>query len=603
MVTWEERYHLGLMEFDLLTQFHRDQRANLLVKTVIESETGDENHFEALLCRSGLPNAKDITEGNIQICPHQCLNIPVHVYCQAEQRALLYSCASETIVISMAFVSCIEPLIFHLDENSTIYPNRSAKKHSIMSIEFCAGGYGGWAMATRFLKRVHQIPILRTIAIDYDQKAIQNWLLTYGGHYIETQSTIPWQLVELFDGNLGIAADIHDHHWKQMAATSHPSVATISAPCVSWSGANSQKGLFSEGGLVLMATIMQCKFLRPRIILLEQVKNFEAHSHYQKAMQLLTAAGYRIIFKKIIDAGDGCPMSRPRWLAIACDALSKHDFDLATFCPQWLGDLNLHPASFGCMLPLSSEEKDLMILSQSIMTKYFQQNLAPSCMKNNLAAKRSTRATQKMPTLMASYGKQHTFSDQELQKHGLYGHFLIETDVNRPQLTQLRLWHPHELAIMFSPVFSLVLMKDHETAWRHLGNAITTNHACFLVVASLPLLLIDPPKLTTQDALLSLLEHRLQKDKIVVQQNPKCWILTVAEEQDMHKTRVEAFLAVISQEVGAIPHATFFHEQKGVLTFANVRAIWNCSNTMPEKSSNIAHTEPLDEAANQHRTR
>ncbi len=72
------------------------------------------------------------------------------------------------------------------------------------------------------------------------------------------------------------------------------------------------------------------------------------------------------------------------------------------------------------MLDLTPEEKSLMILSQTIMTNYFRQELAPPCMKNNLAAKRSTRPWQKMPTLMAAYGKQHAFSDSELQKHGLY---------------------------------------------------------------------------------------------------------------------------------------------------------------------------------------
>lgn len=106
-----------------------------------------------------------------------------------------------------------------------------------------------------------------------------------------------------------------------------------------------------------------------------------------------------------------------------------------------------------------------------------------------------------MPTLMAAYGKQHTFSDQELRKHGLYGHFLVEADESNPQNTQLRLWHPKELAIMFTPVFDVILMRDCETAWKHLGNAITTNHACFLFVAALPLILCEPPQLSTRDAL------------------------------------------------------------------------------------------------------
>ena len=331
MVTWEERFNLGLADFDLQTVLRKEQRVNVLVKSITESETGDENHFNAILCKSGLPNSYEIFNGNCSIQPHQTLHTPVQICCQPDQRLLLYSCASEPVVIALAFVACEQPVILHLDETSAIYSNRSARQQCITAIEFCAGGFGGWTMASSFLKKIHRVPFIRTMALDYDEKAIQNWLLTFGGHYIETQSTIPWQMVELFDGNIGIAADVHDSNWKQAAATMQPNLATISAPCVSWSGANSQKGLFSEGGIVLMSSIMQCKFLRPRIILLEQVRNFESHPHYAKAMQLLTAAGYRIIYKRVIDAGDGCPMTRPRWLAIACDAMSKHDFDLDTF--------------------------------------------------------------------------------------------------------------------------------------------------------------------------------------------------------------------------------------------------------------------------------
>ena len=575
MLTWEERFHLGLTDFDLHDKFQLEQRSNVLIQTVTESQMDDQHNFDAVLCKSGLPNASTILQGHFEIHPHQNLSVPVKIHCLPEQKSLLYSCASDFVVLAYAYVACVEPLTLYLDESSVVYANQSVKKHSIMAIEFCAGGFGGWAMAAKFLNRAHQLPFIRTMAIDHDQKAIQNWLLMFGGHYIETQANLPWQLVELFDGNLGIAADIRDRHWKQLGSSFAPNLATISAPCVSWSGANSQKGLYSEGGAVLMNSIMECKFLRPRCILLEQVRNFESHPHFPKAMSLLTAAGYRVIFQKVIDAGDGCCMSRPRWLAIACDALSKHDFDLNTFSPQWLGDLYFHPASFGCMLPLTEEEKTAMVLSKNIMSKYFQPNLAPPCMKNNLNAKRSTRPWQKMPTLMASYGKQHTFSDQELRNHGLYGHFLAEPDEHNAQHAQLRLWHPKELAIMFSPVFDVVIMKDHETAWKHLGNAITTNHACFLLVAAMPLLLIDPPNLTTRDALLSLLEHRIHKDNIVVHSHPKCWILTLSQERQHHQERVEAFLRVVHQEVGSIPHATFLHEAQGIISFADIRQLWD----------------------------
>ena len=218
---------MGLTEFNLQTFLQRDQRVNILVQSVTESQSGDENLFEAILCKSGLPNSFEIFNGSFSMQPNQCLHIPVQIRCQPEQRSLLYNCAADPAIVAFAFVTSVNPITIHLDETSAIYSHRSAKQHCIFAIESCAGGYGGWAMASSFLKKVHKVPFIRTMAIDYDQKAIQNWLLTFGGHYVETQSTIPWQLVELTDGNLGIAADIQDHNWKQAAAVFAPNLATI----------------------------------------------------------------------------------------------------------------------------------------------------------------------------------------------------------------------------------------------------------------------------------------------------------------------------------------------------------------------------------------
>lgn len=43
---------------------------------------------------------------------------------------------------------------------------------------------------------------------------------------------------------------------------------------------------------MLMVAIGVCKFIRPRVILLEQVKNFMQHKHYAKVMEILGGAGY-----------------------------------------------------------------------------------------------------------------------------------------------------------------------------------------------------------------------------------------------------------------------------------------------------------------------
>ena len=47
------------------------------------------------------------------------------------------------------------------------------------------------------------------------------------------------------------------------------------------------------------------------------------------------------------------------------------------------------------MLKLDEEEKSLMYLPQQTMAKYFQPNLAPSCMKNKFGGKAINKAMAK----------------------------------------------------------------------------------------------------------------------------------------------------------------------------------------------------------------
>ena len=578
MLTWEERYQLVVADFDINVQFQLNTRVNILVQQVHEQIESTKHQFSAIIGEPGLPNASDFAHF-VSVKPHQPTGTIATIVCQQSQIPLLQMDQKDFQILAGIYVEAVSPLTFYLDEQSVIYSPTSYKRHSVTSIDFFAGGFGGWKMASQFLKMFHEAPITRTFALDFDHRAIQNWVMNFGGNYIETTANIPWELIELYHGNIAVVADIHSNHWKQASAVFNPNLATISAPCVSWSGANSQKGLYSEGGLLMVASLMQCKFLRPRVILLEQVRNFEAHRHFAIVTKLITAIGYRIVFQKVLDASDTSPMHRQRWIAIACDTLSKHDFDLKDFPPKWLGDMYQTPLSFGCMMPIPEDEKQQMRLTDEIMRKYFDNKYAPACMRNNLPSKRANKVTQKMPTLMASYGKQHAFSDKELQTHGLYGHFLVEQITG--EHSKLRLWHPLELAIMFLPVKTVSINKQHVLAWKHLGNAIATNHACYAFVASLALLLHSPPEIGTREALLSLLDQRLNKKNATIVDLEKCWIITQPEMIEEESQRIQHFLNTITSEVGAIPSATFLNEQS-IVTFAQVRQIWNLTQSIPD---------------------
>ena len=180
----------------------------------------------------------------------------MNVRCQEGQFPLLDDSQSK-MILANAFVVSEHPTVVQLDCQSVIYKPHSTKKYSIHSLELLSGGFGGWSMANKILAKRFLAPMARTISIDHDNYAMQNWIRNYGGHYIETSQDLPWETIETFPGNKGIVTDVQSYHWRQLAAAYEPNLATISSPCISWSGAGKQGGLYAEGGILLMVKIIE----------------------------------------------------------------------------------------------------------------------------------------------------------------------------------------------------------------------------------------------------------------------------------------------------------------------------------------------------------
>ena len=89
-------------------------------------------------------------------------------------------------------------------------------------------------------------------------------------------------------------------------------------------------------------------------------------------MKLIQAIGYRVVYQKVLDAGDTSPMHRQRWIAIACDTLSLQPFDFERISTKMVrGTCYQTPLSFGCMISLTEDQKANMRLPENIMKKYF----------------------------------------------------------------------------------------------------------------------------------------------------------------------------------------------------------------------------------------
>ncbi len=317
MISSQDKFHCAIEDFDLVYPCDKIGHRNLLIHKPHPIEWADLPEVSAFLVKPGLPNASALFSFDLKHEKHQKTSEPVLIRCLANQLPL-FEDDLNVLAIQSAYVEHVKPLILVADEETVMYRQGSSKVSEVSTLDFCSGGFGGWTMAAGMLKEWYDMKLKRVIGIDIDHGAMQNCCASHQAHYIETQM-LPWEAFQILEGNVGIVADTFSHHWRQGIMKLNPECWCISAPCISWSGAGNESGFNSNDGLVLMEALGTARLARPRIVLLEQVRNFENHKHYPTFIRLITWAGFRLISQKVHEAADHCPMFRPRWIGLAVD--------------------------------------------------------------------------------------------------------------------------------------------------------------------------------------------------------------------------------------------------------------------------------------------
>lgn len=558
---------MAINDFKVSNLVNIGMRQNILIHTPVVQQC-EFPRVDAKLVHSGLPDFADIDSFRFVINPNQQTEQPVVLWCLANQKTLIEQ-STGLVALGSVFVLNDNPIQMQADESTVVYCHNSRRTKKASFLDVCAGGFGGWTTAAEMLKHHNKLPIEKLIGVDIDQAAMQQWCLNHKAAYFETSSCIPWPTTKQIDCNLGIVADIQESGWRQSVFVHDPNIWAISAPCISWSGAGEESGFYSQGGLTLLTSLGLARLARPRALLIEQVRNFENHQHYPLFHKLIVWAGYKLVFSKVIEASDILPMKRPRWIGVALDVLSDHNYDMSLFQPLWLGSQNLHPAAFGCDWNLTDDMKQDMKVPANVLMQYFDQKLAPKSMKGQLSKQRSTTMTDIMPVLMASYGSQHRINPSLLKKKGLYGHFLAEPSQDNPACKFLRWWHPIELGLMFGPFNMLFLRKPKNIAYLHLGNAITTVHAIFAISTIVPLVFEEAPIHSSRSNLLEFLTTRMTKTNSKFLDHDKCWIVAKSELMEQAEEIAKFFYGIIHREAGSLPHGTFFHPDKGICSISD----------------------------------
>lgn len=211
----------------------------------------------------------------------------------------------------------------------------------LQHLELFAGGFGGWKSACDFVASTNVTCKIRTIAVEFEPHIAMAYAITNHSGFIQQTQAIDKEFFVRNQQDWIIRDDVMSSSWKQAVAQVGIEVATLASPCPAWSAAHTAPGLSREDGAMLLQSLLECRFIRPRLIMIEQVSNFAQHPHRAIITRALHWMGYKIIFQKTTNPCELLRNDRPRGFGVA---RRVHADGAVVKIPTWISS-ELQPAT------------------------------------------------------------------------------------------------------------------------------------------------------------------------------------------------------------------------------------------------------------------
>eukprot|EP00438_Fugacium_kawagutii_P002307 Skav226066 [mRNA] locus=scaffold211:569345:573190:- [translate_table: standard] len=273
-------------------------------------------------------------------------------------------------------------------------------------------------------------------------------------------------------------------------------------------------------------TLLQCRLLKPEIILIENVVGFSQHDHYQYVLRTMQHIGYKVFWSGTVELAHMCPVKRPRWLAIlirvGSDQIEEVPMQLLATLhmsnPIMFKSVITQPSIDFTRLQISPEVRK--ILSDPRFSPHVHAGKRRKVSPEDVWLERCHSGWETLPCFLASYGSQHK---------------MIATNKDRQVLTHLaavggsnpRYWHPIEILMHHMAVGDTMLPADFHESWRALGNQIAVPHAALLIHNTLRLLKNIQWDHDWSDILTGLRTHRISTDTGIIETSDLGFWVTV----------------------------------------------------------------------------
>eukprot|EP00438_Fugacium_kawagutii_P023871 Skav233785 [mRNA] locus=scaffold780:261404:263620:- [translate_table: standard] len=300
--------------------------------------------------------------------------------------------------------------------------------------------------------------------------------------------------------------------------------------------------MHSMQGMIFPEAIMIARWLKPKVMLLENVVGLRQHEHYGFLIRTIQHVGYKVLWSGVTDLNLQCPIKRPRWLAI----LVRVDDDSIQELPMQLMSAisATNPILYKSVVYDDLIDYAILGISNEVRNILSKPQFAPGFKRQRVApeavfASRCYTGWQVLPCFLASYGSQHNMvSDTE--DRTCLTHLAVIGD------SAPRYWHPLEVCLHHQAHGFILLPRHVQEGWKAMGNQIATPHAAMLIHNALRMLLPDSWSHTMDDILTRMHESRIDTSNMHIQNTPAgIWISkqanrapTLTEQQQQNITQL-----------------------------------------------------------------
>eukprot|EP00438_Fugacium_kawagutii_P015954 Skav228854 [mRNA] locus=scaffold1718:130032:132638:+ [translate_table: standard] len=384
-------------------------------------------------------------------------------------------------------------VIFQEGKQSIIWVLAKFQPNSpLMAVHLFSGAFSGWERALNFLIHEGKLSVDLTISIDSDDDVMRVWSKNKSARIFYNRIPVD----QIFDEDiLGVMRPIQDSSWLNLMRKSGNWVLTMSPPCPSWSPGGVSKGLRCEEGFSFVEAINTVKKARPLVVSCECSDSTPTHRDFHFLRACFHRIGYKAVWSTVLDLDTFSGMKRSRWIAVwirndVTQRVHVGNFKFGIPSITWENPMFDFPtpAILSEQLPLTPSQ--LKVYGN---TKFIPPNkrflLPEDPTVEQVLEIRAITKGMVLPTLCASYGKQHSLSDEHLPTRGIYASLLKDQD-------EWKFINP----LIYLSMFGLTVNKSVVIATRlsiickQLGNSIALPHALLgLLVALNTAGLIESP--------------------------------------------------------------------------------------------------------------